>query len=312
MKQEINTSLTNDISYTEGGAIYDENFKKFLSRKKILAWIMKECLWEFKDIPVAEIANKYIEGIPEVGKAKVFDGEKIQGLPTEVINANNGKIFYDIRYRTLAPNGDDTIELIVNVEAQNKYHTGYPLVKRGLFYSSQMISNQYGTEFEKMDYNKLKKIYSIWLVHGVPKKLSNTITRYDILETNILGHVAEKKENYDLISLVMVYLGKDQDLQQSKMLNLLKGLLSKELNGQTKTKILEEEYGIPRTQELEEELEHMCNLSKGFFEDGIEQGEYKKAIEMAKKLLKRGLSLADIVEDSGLPTELIQDLQQEL
>jgi len=307
-KQQINTSLTNDISYTEGGAVYDENFKKFLSRKKILAWIMKECLWEFENIPVTEIAEKYIEGIPEVGKAQVFDGEKIQGLPTEVITANNGKIFYDIRYRTLAPNGDDIIEFIVNVEAQNKYYTGYPLIKRGLFYSSQMISNQYGTEFEKMDYNKLKKVYSIWLVHNVPKKLSNSITRYDISETNILGQMMEKRENYDLISVVMVYLGKDQDHPQSKMLNLLKSLLSQELDGQAKTKILEEEYDIPRTQELEEELEHMCNISKGFFEDGIEQGEYQKAVDIAKKGLKNKISLEIISVMTGFTISEIEEL----
>ena len=309
MTQKMNTQLTNDIAFANEKRIYDETCKNLLANKMILAWLMKECVWEFKDVDVKEIANHYIEGIPEMGKEQVFGGEKIRGLSNEHIGINDGKIFYDIRYRTLAPNGEDLIELIVNVEAQNQYHTGYSLVKRGCFYGCQMISSQHGIEFDKMDYTKIKKVYTIWICRNVPKYLANTITRYDLAESNVVGHVKEAKENYDFLSIVMVYLGSAKDEQQSDLLKLLNQLLSEELKAAEKLAILECEYEIPRTRTLERELEHMCNLSNGIEARGVEKGREAEKFEMAKKLLELGTATNIVAEASGLSTEIIESLK---
>ena len=77
----------------------------------------------------------------------MLTGESIAGMVTEDVGINEGKITYDIRYRATAPSGDGFIELIINVEAQNRYNPGYPLVKRGIYYCSRMISKQYGSDF---------------------------------------------------------------------------------------------------------------------------------------------------------------------
>ena len=313
ISQQINTALTNAIEFIDGRKMYDESCKKLLSSKIILAWIMKECLWEFKEIDVKDIADFYIEGQPDIGNIKVFGGEKIHGLPTEMINENNGKVFYDIRYRTIAPHDSkETTELIINVEAQNKYHVGYPLVKRGSFYASQMLVNQHGTEFDKIDYNKLKKVYSVWICHDVPKKLANSIIRYEATEHHIAGDLKEDRQNYDLTSVVMIYLGKATDKSSSPVLNLLNRLLCEKLHAQDKLEMLEKEYGIPRTQKIEEELTHMCNLSQGVWERGIERGrvqgiEYSKR-EIAKRLITRNSPIDDIVDLTGLSLEIIKEL----
>ncbi len=54
------------------------------------------------------------------------------------------------------------IRLIINIEAQNDFYPGYPLIKRGIYYCSRMISAQYGTEFKNSHYENIKKVYSIW------------------------------------------------------------------------------------------------------------------------------------------------------
>lgn len=323
--QQINTILTNDINYTDGQKLYDENCKKILSNKMILAWIMKECIWEFKDIEVADIADFYIEGQPDIGNIKVFGGEKIRGLPTEMINDNDGKIFYDIRYRTIAPtDNEETTELIINLEAQYQYHVGYPLIKRGSFYASQMLTNQYGTEFAKVDYNKLKKVYSIWICHAVPKKLANSINCYEAVERKITGCLEEERQNYDLTSVVMIYLGDSSDQSASPVLNLLNRLLCENLSAEEKLEMLEVEYGIPRTKKMEEEMVHMCNLSQGVLQRGFDrgivqgidigkiegktEGKLESRIEIAKKMLADKLPLKTISEYTELPIETIEKL----
>ena len=55
------------------------------------------------------------------------------------------------------------IALIINVEAQNDFYPGYPLIKRGIYYCCRMISSQYGREFTGPHYEKIKKVYSIWI-----------------------------------------------------------------------------------------------------------------------------------------------------
>ena len=62
----------------------------------------------------------------------------------------------------------EQVKIIVNVEMQNKYHTGYDLVTRGIFYAARQISAQLDKEFtvdknDKIKYGNLKKVYSIWI-----------------------------------------------------------------------------------------------------------------------------------------------------
>ena len=61
------------------------------------------------------------------------------------------------------------MEIIVNVEAQNKYNPGYPLIKRGIYYVSRMLSAQNGVDFKSGEYGKLKKVCSIWICLNAPR-----------------------------------------------------------------------------------------------------------------------------------------------
>ena len=175
MSMKKDTLLTEHLDLADQKPMYDNICKKILSNKMILAWIMKECAPEYQDIEVEDIAEKYIEGEPNISSINVTSGESIDGLPGEDIGMNEGKIVYDIRYRAICPAEDGFIELIINVEAQNRYNPGYPLIRRGIYYGSRMISGQYGTDFSKGDYHKIKKVYSIWICRNVPKTHENSL-----------------------------------------------------------------------------------------------------------------------------------------
>ena len=77
---------------------------------------------------------------------------------------------------------------------ENDFYPGYPIIKRALYYCSRMNSSQYGSEFTETHYEKIRKVYSIWICPNPPKKRENTITRYCVQEENLVGQVLEQKE----------------------------------------------------------------------------------------------------------------------
>ena len=135
-----------------------------------------------------------------------------------------------------------------------------------------MISSQYGSEFTETHYENIRKVYSIWICSNPPKKRENTITRYFIQEEDLVGKVSERKENYDLLTVVMICLGHADDDNYTGVLKLLGVLLSSEKEAEEKKKILQDDFDIAMTKTLESEVSAMCNLSKGVEERGIARG----------------------------------------
>lgn len=289
---EVENILAKNITAAGDKAAYDAACKKLLANKVILAWIMKSCLEEYRDFAVDEIAEKYIEGEPQIAKAAVnqdeevgTDGEQIKGAKTEDSTMKEGTVTYDIRFYALAPRSGEMVSLIINVEAQNDFYPGYPIIKRGLYYCSRMISSQYGVEFADTHYERIKKVYSIWICSNPPKYRENTITRYVVQEENIIGDISEKKENYDLLTTIMICLGRSGDIKYTGILKLLDVLLSSEKEPDEKKKILQDAFDIKMTKELESEVSELCDLSKGIEEKGIEIGTLR-AIENLMDTLK--------------------------
>ncbi len=118
-----------------------------------------------------------------------------------------------------------------------------------------------------------------------PKNCENSFTRYYITEENLVGSVKERKADYDLMAAVMICLGKEAD-SGTDLLKLLNVLLSTETSSQDKCQILEEDFHIRMTRELESEVSLMCNLSKGVEEKGIEKGRQEGIIAMVSALLE--------------------------
>lgn len=124
---------------------------------------MKSCMEEFRDCEVREIAEKYIEDQPQVAQVPVVPDEtnaapKIHGMNGKDASLTEGTITYNIRFSAATPRSGERSRLIINIEAQNDFYLGYPLIRRGIYYCSWMISSQYGTEFIKSHYENIKKV----------------------------------------------------------------------------------------------------------------------------------------------------------
>ena len=137
------STLAKMISTAGEKAAYDNACKRLLANKIILAWIMKSCLEEYRDCEIPEIASKYIEGEAQISEAAVHPDEEAESLQitdlnTEDSTINEGTVTYDIRFRAIVPGTGERISLIINVEAQNDFYPGYPIVKRNLHESSEL------------------------------------------------------------------------------------------------------------------------------------------------------------------------------
>ncbi len=248
---------------------YDRAAKKLLASRKILAWILKYCVEEFQDSEIADIRDRYIQGTPEVALTPVLPDEtnaasRIRGENTEDALVTEGKVTFDIRFRAVSPD-DEPIELIINVEAQRSTRLPYPLLKRAVYYCSRLISSQFGVDFEKAHYEKVKKVYSIWLCMDTPDGRSG-ITRYKLEEKPEFGSYGAAKTSYDLLQVVMVYIGDGPREPGNRLLNLLTELFKSDDNAKTKLGKLKENYLIDLNQDEEGMVDTMCNLSVGVYE----------------------------------------------
>ena len=266
--------LASSIVQTDGKK-YDAAVKKLLANKKILAKILKECVEEFKNCSLEDIETKYIEGEPHVQSVGVMPDDSdieannkplINGKNTEDNSVKEGKVTYDVLFDAYAPDGSGTIKLIINLEGQMNPDPGYPLVKRAIYYVSRLISAQHGREFVNSQYQKIKKVYSIWICLSPKKGKENTATTYKIQEETIIGNNKEKTENYDLMSIAIINITKNIDNLDKNIIGFLSTIFSDSLKAEEIIRILNEEFNIQTTKNIQKEVDDMCDLSKGLIQ----------------------------------------------
>lgn len=126
----VENMLARTLSLAEEKEKLDAACKRLLANKVILAWIMKHSMAEYREYSIEDIAEKYIEGTPQVATALVHrdegTGELIEGIGTEDASLNEGTVTYDVRFRAVHPVSNEMVRMIINVEGQNDFYPGYP------------------------------------------------------------------------------------------------------------------------------------------------------------------------------------------
>ena len=123
---------------------------------------------------------------------------------------------------------------------KKKFYEKYALVTRGIFYGARMISPQLDTEFTAGNYSDMKKVYSIWICMNAPNYIGNAVAEYSITKQDIIAGIPDVKEDYDKMSILMVYLNgpkKGRDKGEG-FIRLLNTILSPDMTAEEKGKIL--------------------------------------------------------------------------
>lgn len=285
---DMQTMIANDIEASENKRKYDEQCKKVLSNKYILANILKYTVEEVQDKTIKEIVAA-IDGEPEVGTKGVLEcTDKITGENTEDSSVSEGTLYYDIRF-SIRLGETETIKILFDIEAQKDYTPGYHIVTRGIVYGARMISSQIGTEFDLKHYNDAKKIYSIWICFDATKKIGNAISRYAIQKEDILPGIPNRKQAYDKLTVIEICLNEEKE-SHHELIRMLNTLFSDRKSSEEIKDMLSSEYEIPMNTAYGKEIELMCNLSGRIEEKGLEQGKAMEFISTIEKL-KESLSI---------------------
>ena len=297
--RKVRTNLSRTLSAIEQDkATSDDYVKCILADPQIAAYIVQAVVEEFKDMEIDEI-------IPCMGE------------PTVTLKS---PVYYKGKKK----------EFIINIEAQKsskKSKLGYKLENRITYYMGRMISEQKGTEFSGSSYDDIKSIYSIWICMDT-KKTDDSIIEFGMKSNLIYGKIKKipkiSKINGALIN-VRTRTAKNRELSKNRLIAMLEELFSKS-EFLEKKKILEEDYGLKMSVELEGRMNEMCNVSdyweevalqtgrkegreegrKEGREEGREEGRKKQAMETALKLKKKGHSLEDIAECVDFDVETVR------
>ena len=95
---------------------------------------------------------------------------------------------------------------------------------------------------------------------------------------------------------------------------MLTTLLSEKMSAETKKKKLESEHNMIMIEEIQGGFKSMCNLAEGLIER-TEKRVKKEVTEqlttqMAEKMLRRGMSIEDVMAYTELPKERIIEIEQ--
>lgn len=272
---------------------YDEQCKKILCNSKILSYILKASINEYRSLTVDEIEELINK---DEHNNIIFEN-------VEDIKIDNRKVFYDIFIKSRLPN-NNKIGILIDLEPQSSIDNSYPIINRALSYSSHLLLSQ---KKKKPLYSDLDKVYSIWICSDTNSGSKTDIFTYGLNRASMFNSRV-LNEDYRLINVVCVYLGKDldeiinnkiagpyTDLLKILRLTIIRG---SKLDDPKTQKTLEIEYNITIAKE---DIKNMCNLSEAFEYDCIQEG---------KSLgLKQGLKQGTIDALSTSVNNLINNLK---
>ncbi len=207
-----------------------------------------------------------------------------------------GIIYYDIRFA--AHHKGMEWKILVNIEAQKSSDSsklGYHLENRIVFYLARMISAQKQMEFFHSDFDNLKKVRSIWICMD-SKETEDSIEEMSFESNRIFGN-SEKLHHTDLMKGIIVNIRNDETIasdkikkSKNKLIAMLEELLSRK-DVAKKKHILEREYGMIMSEELEGRMQNMCNLSELVKESAVKQ----ERIAAVERMLKADATKEQII-----------------
>ena len=282
-------------------AQYDECAKRLVKDTGVLAYILVYSVKEFKDYTLDE-AKAAILGEPEVSTREIRAASKaVQCIANESSLPNEGKIYFDIVFNVITKEYVKE-KLYVNIEIQKSFYPGYDLLPRAVTYGARLLSQQMDVEFEPDNYDGVKKVYSIWICLNTPffrrygAKVADTITEYSLSPKTLYSNDEAKSTvsgRYDLLSIIFICLKDDTMKSTNKLISMLSTLFSTKISVETKKTILEKDFNLPMTKEMEGAAAKMCSFTDLVAEKDAALAEKDAEIENLKKEKDEALAEKD-------------------
>ena len=220
----------------------------------------------------------------------------------KTVRAVQGMEQYDESVKQVLAHKIILANIIVNIEAQKDEPSSYYIQNRAVFYACRMVSSQKERDFTGMNYNDIKKVYTIWICMN---QKENSLNYLHLTNEKLMGKTAIEKAG-DLIHIILLGLAKNLPpyTEENKLHRLLGALFTNELTIDEKISIIESEYNIESESELRKDVRKVGGLGESLIENAVEQREIKFIISMNAK----GYTIeqiADVTEKSKEEVEAV-------
>lgn len=275
----------NSFQLTEDMRGLDAQSKLLLHSKEVLSVILQGTVREYKGYSKKEIMG-FIEVDSISEDTEVSPGRTntaITGDSAEYKLLNEKVTQFDIDFRALNPmltKSRITVKLHIDIEPQKDYSLPYPVEKRGMYYLARKLSSQLSLVTEQTDYGQLEKCYSIWICRdNIPKNEQYSVSVYETVNTQNTSLKEAPKENYDLMTLVVIKLGNivyngEKGEENYDLLHFLNTVMYPHKADFIET--VSEYIDFSETEELWKEVSGVTGLGQCVYNDGrmdgIEEG----------------------------------------
>ena len=196
------------------------------------------------------------------------------------MNNENGPIIYDVLTYVKHPKYGG---IYLNIEAQ-KGRVSYPIGNRMTIYRAYGITMQNQGNMNQF-YRELKPFISIWIFLDVPKKYENTIKVDHLYEETLFGKRKMFDVDYGIMKAIKIYLGKEINTENN-CLALFGTLFSMKLSYEEKIKKLNEIDSGFLDEEIEKEVNTMCNLGEAYREEFLNEGSMNATFNNAISIVE--------------------------
>ena len=136
-------------------------------------------------------------------------------------------------------------------------------------------------------------------------------------EDRLQGKSFYEEKDYDKMEMVLIEAGDGVDYNGKSITGLLSVLFSSTMGLEEKKDVLSRVYGIEMTKEFEREVKDMCNISRAYYEEGLNkglnEGLIKGSLLTLNQLVDKGkLSICDAAAMANMTVEGFLKKKEEL
>ena len=284
-KPAVSTEVTETA--LEDGSGYDAAAKRLFSNKTVIAVLLGLIVPEISGAPdLTDIMYSPVT-------AENIDTESIILDNTESDPMKDSSIVFDVLVHT-ADYGTYGLNIVFDIEIQNEFNPGYPILNRCIYYGSRLIDVQLRGIHGKNKYGRLRKVYCLFIRPSMGKNIKGGVQTYNmtpkITYPEGFKPAGVKQGDEDLLEIILAQEGKcsDSDIGLLKFLN---SLLSRKGDGL-------EEFVDTQTEEfakLEEEAENMGKLEKALKEMYVAEGKAEGIIGLCQDLNYNNETIAEVL-----------------
>ena len=223
----------------------------------------------------------------------------------KTVRAVQGMEQYDESVKQVLAHKIILANILVNIEAQKDEPSSYYIQNRAVFYACRMVSSQKERDFTGMNFNDIKKVYTIWICMN---QKENSLNYLHLTNEKLMGKTAIEKAG-DLIHIILLGLAKNLPpyTEKNKLHRLLGALFTNELTADEKISIIESEYNIEAKNELRKDVRKVSGLGESLVESAAEEA-WEQVLELGGK--QREIKFIISMNEKGYTIEQIADVTE--